>query len=112
MSSMTFDEYQKQAQTTAQYDTDIPGWVYLTLGLTSESGEVADKFKKIIRNKKGVFSDVDKAEIKKELGDVLWYLSMLAKELGYTFEEVAQANLSKLSDRKVRDVIKSTGDNR
>lgn len=109
---MTFDEYQQQAKTTAQYASEIPGWVYLTLGLTSESGEVADKFKKIIRNKNGVFSDADRTEIKKELGDVLWYLALLAEELGFSFDEVARANLTKLSDRQARDVIKSTGDNR
>ena len=109
---MTFDEYQKQAKSTAQYSSSIPGWVYLTLGLTSEAGEVADKFKKIIRNKGSVFSIEDKAEIKKELGDVLWYLSQLAEELGYRFDEVAQANLAKLADRQTRNVIKSTGDNR
>lgn len=110
--SLTFNDYQKGAKATAQYASEIPGWVYLTLGLTSESGEVADKFKKIIRNKKGVFTADDKAEIKKELGDVLWYISMIADELGFSFEEVAQANLAKLADRKTRDVIKSTGDNR
>lgn len=109
---MTFDEYQKRARTTAQYSTTVPAWIYLTLGLASESGEVADKFKKIIRNKDSVFSEGDKNEIKKELGDVLWYVSQIAEELGFTFEAVAEANLAKLADRKVRDVIKSTGDNR
>lgn len=109
---MTFDEYQKQARTTAQFANDLPGWVYLTLGLCSESSEVADKFKKIIRNKGGKITDADKQEIKKELGDVIWYLSMLADELGYSFEAVATENLAKLSDRKARDVIRSTGDNR
>lgn len=109
---MTFNDYQKRAKTTAQYSATVPVWLYLVLGLVSESGEVADKFKKIIRNKDSQFSGDDKAEIKKELGDVLWYLSQIAEELGFSFEAVAQANLAKLADRKKRDVIKSTGDNR
>lgn len=110
--SLTFDEYQRGAKTTAQYATELPAWVYLTLGLTSESGEVADKFKKIIRNKGGKFTAEDYEAIKKELGDVLWYLSMIADELGLSFDDVASANLAKLADRQTRNVIKSTGDNR
>jgi NTP pyrophosphatase (non-canonical NTP hydrolase) len=109
---MTFDEYQKKAKTTAQFASDLPSWVYLALGLTSESGEVADKLKKIIRNKAGKFTDDDKAEIRKELGDVLWYVALMADELGFTLEDVAQTNLNKLFDRVDRDVIRSTGDNR
>lgn len=109
---MTFDEYQKRAKTTAHYSASVPAWIYLTLGLASESGEVADKFKKIIRNKDSLFSAEDKAEIKKELGDVLWYISQISEELGFTFEEVAKTNIAKLADRQHRGVIKSTGDNR
>jgi NTP pyrophosphatase (non-canonical NTP hydrolase) len=109
---MTFDEYQEQSKTTAQYSDFVPAWVYLTMGLAGESGEVVDKFKKIVRNKNGVFSDEDKLEIQKELGDVLWYLSQLAAELGLSLDEVARMNRAKLEDRKARNVIRSRGDNR
>lgn len=109
---MTFDEYQQQSKGTAEYGDFVPGWVYLTLGLAGESGEVVDKIKKVVRNKNGVFSEEDKLELQKEFGDVLWYLSQLCEELGLSLDEVARMNRAKLEDRKARGVIKSRGDNR
>ncbi len=109
---MTFDEYQEQSKGTAQYSDFLPPWVYLALGLAGESGEVIDKLKKIARNKDGKFDAEDKLEIKKELGDVLWYISQLCQELGLSLDDVAQTNRAKLEDRKKRNVIRSRGDNR
>ena len=110
--SMTFDDYQEQSKGTAQYSDFIPAWVYLALGLAGESGEVVDKLKKVARNKNGVFSEDDTLEIKKELGDVLWYMSQLCEELGLSLDDVAKTNRAKLEDRKTRGVLKSSGDNR
>jgi len=112
MSAMTFDEYQEQSKGTAQYSSFIPPWVYLALGLAGESGEVVDKLKKVVRNKDGVFSPEDKLEIQKEIGDVLWYVSQLCEQLGFSLDEVARLNRAKLEDRKSRGTIKSRGDNR
>ena len=109
---MTFDEYQQQSKGSAQYSAFVPPWVYLTLGLAGESGEVVDKIKKIVRNNDGVFTDEAKLELQKELGDVLWYLSQLCEELGLSLDEVARMNRAKLEDRKARGVLKSHGDNR
>ena len=109
---MTFDEYQKQSTSTANYSDFIPPWVYLALGLAGESGEVVEKIKKLVRNNGGKMTDADKQEIKKELGDVLWYMSQLCEQLDLSFDDVAQANIAKLQDRKARGVIKSAGDNR
>ena len=81
-------------------------------GLVGEAGEVADKVKKILRDKKGVFDKDSKDAIKFELGDVLWYISQLSSELGYELEEVAHANLQKLNSRKVRGKIQGSGDDR
>lgn len=110
---MTFDEYQKQALTTmlASGDElkDIMHWV---LGITGESGEIAEKIKKIIRDKNGVFTDDDKREIAKEIGDVLWYLATLAEQLGASLDEIAAINLAKLKSRKERGVLGGSGDNR
>ena len=50
--------------------------------------------------------------MKKELGDVLWYVSALARDLDITLEDVANANLKKLEDRKNRNKIKGSGDDR
>jgi NTP pyrophosphatase (non-canonical NTP hydrolase) len=111
---MTFDEYQRQAiQTAIHKDKDF--WrsaVYRTLGLVGEAGEVAEKMKKIIRDKNGKISDEDKNEIVKEMGDVLWYLQALADYLDVPFEDVAKVNLEKLSSRKNRGKIQGSGDNR
>lgn len=115
---MTLNEYQKQALTTEimnrnnTINATEPAFMAKILGLVGESGEVAEKFKKIIRDKQGKVNTEDKAEIKKELGDVLWYTAVIADYLGIDFEDVAQTNLNKLASRKARGVGKGSGDNR
>ena len=111
---MDFNEYQTKASTTATFEGKQNDYklMYLALGIAGESGEVAEKIKKLMRNDNGELDEEKRVAIKHELGDVLWYLSQMARVLGYTFEEVAEANLSKLADRKNRGVIKSEGDNR
>ena len=109
---MNFDEYQAKATTTSTLTDNNIKPLYFTLGLTGEAGEIAEKIKKIIRNHDGDFSKLDLDDIKKELGDVLWYLAMLSHTFGISFDDVAKTNIDKLADRKARGVIKSTGDNR
>lgn len=106
---MTLNEYQKKARVTAIYSDPV---IYPTLGLAGETGEVAEKVKKVLRDSSGYFSAVKKEEIKKELGDVLWYLANLAEDLGITLDDVAQLNIDKLYDRKDRGVLGGSGDNR
>jgi NTP pyrophosphatase (non-canonical NTP hydrolase) len=84
-------------------------WV---LGLCGETGEVAEKLKKIIRDKAGAISEEDKTELAKELGDVLWYLAVFAHDIGFSFDDVAKGNLAKLRDRQARNVLGGSGDNR
>lgn len=111
-SLMNFNDYQQQAKTTNVMKDPVLAPLYFTLGLTGEAGEIAEKVKKVIRNHGGDFSKLDRDDITKELGDVLWYLAMLANTFDIQLTDVAQKNLAKLSDRKARGVIKSTGDNR
>ena len=109
---MEMNSYQDAARMTAAYPDVGRNPIYPTLGLTGEAGEVADKVKKVIRDSGGVF-DVDTREaIKLELGDVLWYVAQLASELGYELNEVADANLQKLSSRAARGRIGGSGDQR
>lgn len=110
---MTFDEYQIEARKTANYPA-IGGvsWIYPVLGNSGESGEIAEKFKKIIRDKNGVISEEDRQAIKKEIGDQCWYLSNLAYELGFSFNEIAESNIAKLKSRQERGVLGGSGDNR
>ena len=108
---MELNEYQKRALETALYPKEVR-ILYPTLGLTGEAGEVADKVKKVIRDNDGDFSVERRLEIAKELGDVLWYISTLANDLGYTLEEIGELNNRKLSSRKERGVSSGNGDNR
>ena len=109
---MDFNDYQKLSRETAIYPNIGKNFVYPTLGLSGEAGEIAEKVKKIIRDSDGVITDETRELLKKELGDVLWYVSQLAAEFGFTLDEVAEENIKKLFSRKERGVIKGSGDNR
>ena len=109
---MEMNSYQDAARKTAAYPDVGRNPNYPTLGLTGEAGEVADKVKKVIRDRGGVFDADTREAIKLELGDVLWYVAQLASELGYDLNEVANANLQKLSSRAARGRIGGSGDQR
>ena len=109
---MDFDNYQKEARKTAIYPNKDNNFIYPTLGLVGECGEIAEKIKKILRDKNGNFDYESKLAIKKELGDVLWYLSNLCDELEFSLNDVAKVNLEKLSLRKSRGNISGSGDDR
>lgn len=109
---MTFSDYQQQSRTTAKYPTLSHPVVYPVIGLSGEVGEISEKVKKVMRDKEGVFSPEDLELIKKELGDVLWYLAQIASELGLDFNEVAQHNIEKLASRAERNVLQGSGDTR
>jgi len=87
-------------------------YVYPALGLSEEAGEVCGKFAKIIRDKGGEVSAADKAAISKELGDCLWMIAELCTCLGLKMHEVMEENINKLEDRKRRNVLSGSGDNR
>jgi len=109
---MDFKEYQEKSKETAIYPNRGHNFIYPTLGLTGESGEVAEKIKKVLRDKNGVIDEETREEIKKELGDVLWYLAQIASELNLSLDEVAKFNLKKLASRKARNKLHGSGDNR
>jgi NTP pyrophosphatase (non-canonical NTP hydrolase) len=109
---MNFNEYQKKSRKTAIYPYKGKNFIYPTLGLVGESGEVAEKIKKILRDKNGIIEKEDREEIKKELGDVLWYLAQISTELKIKLDDVAKTNLEKLFSRLKRGKIKGSGDNR
>lgn len=109
---MTFEEYQKQSRKTAKYPDAGRNYIYPALGLCGESGEVAEKIKKVIRDKGGIIDEITKQEIAKEIGDVLWYLSQLSTEMGLSLENIADENLKKLFSRMERGKLSGNGDNR
>lgn len=108
---MDFKEYQKRVMETAVYPKAY-GLGYTALGLSGEAGEVADKVKKVYRDREGIVSHEAAIEIRKEIGDVLWYAAALCHEIGVCLNDAAELNLQKLADRKARGVLQGSGDNR
>lgn len=104
---LSFGDYQERARETAIYPNNATV-IYPTLGLVGEAGELANKVKKVIRD--GV--DLDKDVAAGELGDILWYVAMVAYDLGLDLSYVANKNLDKLASRKERGVLGGSGDER
>ena len=109
---MTLNDYQKKSRVTAIYPNIGHNLIYPTLGLCGEAGEVAEKIKKMIRDDHGVMSPAKIKELKKEVGDVLWYIAAIASELGADLDNIAQENIDKLLSRQTRNQLTGSGDNR
>ena len=107
-SMITATAYQEQAKTTAIFPPER-ALEYLTLGLVGEAGEVANKIKKLIRDKKIIRSEV---EIASEIGDVLWDCAMLADYLDTNLGKIMEDNIDKLQSRKSRGTLGGSGDRR
>ena len=105
------DMYQQVAKTTAIYPRE-QAIIYPTLGLTGEAGEVANKVKKIIKDGSNKNDDRMVSEIKSEIGDCLWYIAVLADDIGCKLSDIANLNLIKLANRKEKGTIHGSGDNR
>ena len=108
---MELNEYQAIAEKTAVYPKDV-ALVYGALGLTGEAGEVAEKIKKMIRDDDGELTEERRQLLKKELGDVLWYIATLAREMNFSLEEIAQHNVEKLQARLEQNKLNGDGDTR
>ena len=117
---MELNCYQTCALETATYPATYR-IIYPSLGMNGEAGEVADKVKKLLRDHADLPRTADGAiivpsdvrpELAKEVGDVLWYVAVMAADLGYSLDEVARMNLEKLASRKQRGVLGGSGDNR
>lgn len=103
---MKLNEYQQLALTTRLPTADEE---YCVLNLAAEAGEVAGKYAKSRRDGRPV--DFDQ-QVKKELGDVLWQLTMVALDRGFTLEDIAKANLIKLNLRQRNSALHGSGDDR
>lgn len=104
---VSFNTYQVKAKSFAVYPPEM-GMAYCITGLCAECGEVADKVAKYYRGD----GNLDEEGLKKELGDVLWFIAELSTHLGFKLSDVAHANIQKLSDRHNRNKIKGSGDDR
>jgi len=120
---LTLSEYQYQARKTAIYPekrgqgmppptrVDL-AIMYCALKLNGEAGELAEKVGKVIRDDESVLSQERRVALAHELGDVLWYVANLARELGYDLEAIGAMNLNKLASRKTREKLGGSGDDR
>lgn len=86
--------------------------MHLVLGLVGEAGEVAEKVKKLVRDKNSDLAQLDHDDMAAELGDILWYTAVLADFLGLSLNDVAKRNIDKLSDRQDRSVLGGSGAHR
>lgn len=122
---MKMEDYQEEAHKFAFYSSPVINethgsinhelkcdYVYPVMGLSEEAGEVAGKFAKIIRDKKGMITEEDEEAIVKELGDTCWMLAEICTVIGVKLEDVMSKNIEKLTDRKKRNVLTGSGDNR
>lgn len=114
-----FDHYQEQCASEFAF---YPGMLlYPALGLAGEAGEVVEKVKKLVRDDEMPLDEsfdtrkIDpekRLAIARELGDICFYIAMIADDIDYTFSEIAEMNLEKLADRKNRGQLRGSGDNR
>ena len=109
---MNLNDYQSLALRTAAPKDKKNELFHLLLGLCGESGEIAEKAKKIIRDKGSDFSQWDREDIIKELGDVMWHIAVIADYFEVPLDEVGEKNIAKLADRLERGKISGSGDNR
>ena len=107
----TFDDYQEAATKTAIYP-EAARVTYPALGLAGEAGEVANKVKKIIRDDGLATTDQRRAQIRKEIGGVMWYVAALCTDLQLNLGDVCRENIEILRSRQERGTLKGDGDNR
>lgn len=111
-SCVSFKTYQELAEKTAVYPNKGSNFVYPALGLGGEVGEVQEKIKKVIRDQGGELDEETRLAIKKELGDVLWYIAALCGEFDLSLADVALLNLEKLQKRQEANLLHGNGDDR
>jgi NTP pyrophosphatase (non-canonical NTP hydrolase) len=107
----SLEDYQRFVKSTKVYDKEYE-LVYPILGLANEAGEVAGKLKKIMRDNEGQLTQEAFEGLVAELGDVLWYVTAIADDLGIQISDIFYDNFTKLSSRQARGVLKGSGDNR
>jgi len=109
---MDCDDYQRAAMRTARAKDAPDEFMHLVLGLVGEAGEIAEKVKKLVRDHDSDLARLDRDDMAKELGDVLWYAAVLADFLDLSLGDIAQRNVDKLADRQRRNVLGGSGDDR
>ena len=108
---MTINEYQREACSfNDTFDKTFRGEVGLLSGIAAEAGEVCAVMQKKIRDNTSI--EEAKRDRMKELGDLLWYIAVYAKHIGFDLEDIARYNIRKCTDRQERGVVNGSGNNR
>jgi NTP pyrophosphatase (non-canonical NTP hydrolase) len=101
---MKMEKYLKESQCTdlqdisaahARVTPEMTRLLHGVIGISTESGELLDAVKKHVYYGK----PLDKVNIMEEVGDCMWYLALILREIDYSFEEVADINIKKLRAR-------------
>lgn len=92
---MSFYDYQTKAERTTSDLDEKDRYLNFCMGLAGESGEVVDYMKKVLWHG----HELDKDKLKKELGDILWYIATIATTAEISLEDIAIANIEKLKKR-------------
>lgn len=98
---MDLYEYQDWVEESSTKRVNELGMIYAALGLCGETGEAVEKIKKIVRDKEGVPEAEDIQYLRLELGDILWYVAKMCNELDLDMQDVLEANVEKINDRKI-----------
>ncbi len=109
---MNLNDYQKLALRTARSTDAKDELFHLLLGLCGEAGEIAEKMKKVVRDKNSDFASIDVEDLKKELGDVLWHIAAIANYFDISLDDIGETNIKKLASRLERGTLGGSGDNR
>ena len=112
MKTNDFDKYQKNVEKTAIYPGIGKNFIYPTIGLVGEAGEIANKVKKVIRDDKSKIDKKNREELAYELGDVMWYIAQLSTELDLKLSKIIKMNIMKLAKRMKSNTLHGSGDHR
>ena len=97
-SSNFADLFTRLTELEAKDDADVPHLLTAALGLTAESGEFTEVVKKIILQGKP-YNEDNVFHMKRELGDICWYIAQACMALDTTFDEIIEMNVEKLQAR-------------
>ncbi len=103
---MQLNEYQMLAMS---FRLPSANQIYAITGLTGEVGEFNSLIAKSVRDHKGL---MDVLVVKKEIGDILWFVAAIAADYGFSLNDIAMSNIEKLNSRKARNTIQGSGDDR
>lgn len=92
---MDFKKFQTEAKRTCAQLGDLSDNIHMTLGMVTETAELADCFKKRLAYNK----PVDWVNVKEELGDLMWYIANFCTMHGIDIEEIMETNIAKLKAR-------------